>query len=74
MDQDLRIRAVSDSDWDSIVALEADAYTAQELSEGRAALESGSAPHRAPASSWTSNGGPWATCWRCPTRCTSTRT
>ena len=40
MDQDLRIRHVSDDDWNSIVALEAGAYTDCELSEERAALES----------------------------------
>ena len=37
---DVRIRNISDADWDGITELEADAYTEHELSEGRAALES----------------------------------
>jgi len=40
MDQDLNIRHIADDDWDSIVALEAGAYTDCGLSEGLAALES----------------------------------
>jgi ribosomal protein S18 acetylase RimI-like enzyme len=40
MNDSVHIRPVSESDWGDIVALEADAYTALGLSEGRAALES----------------------------------
>ncbi|MCX4735409.1 GNAT family N-acetyltransferase [Streptomyces sp. NBC_01363] len=41
------MRHISDSDWDAIVALEADAYTDDGLSEGRAALQSRA--HASPA-------------------------
>lgn len=37
---DVRIRHISGADWDGITELEAAAYTANELTEGRAALES----------------------------------
>ncbi|MFB8033040.1 GNAT family N-acetyltransferase [Streptomyces sp. NPDC056004] len=40
MSNDLRIRHISDGDWDAVVDLEAGAYTAAGLSEGRAALRS----------------------------------
>ncbi|MGW2183611.1 GNAT family N-acetyltransferase [Streptomyces sp. NPDC001732] len=36
----MRIRHISHEDWDGITALEADEYTADGLSEGRAALQS----------------------------------
>ncbi|MFE4962594.1 GNAT family N-acetyltransferase [Streptomyces sp. NPDC056660] len=36
----VRIRHITDADWDTIVALESRAYTALGLSEGRAALRS----------------------------------
>jgi GNAT superfamily N-acetyltransferase len=36
----VRIRHITDTDWDTIVALESRAYTALGLSEGRAALRS----------------------------------
>ncbi|MFE2408074.1 MULTISPECIES: GNAT family N-acetyltransferase [unclassified Kitasatospora] len=39
-DDDLRIRPLAEDDWDTVVALEHDAYAADGLSEGRAALES----------------------------------
>ncbi len=40
MDPILRIRHISDSDWDGIVALEFSAYESGGLSEGRAVLKS----------------------------------
>jgi GNAT superfamily N-acetyltransferase len=40
MARDVRIRHISDADWNGIVALEASAYTDSALSEERAALES----------------------------------
>jgi len=40
MGHGVRIRHISDGDWDGIVALEASAYTDNALSEERAALES----------------------------------
>jgi GNAT superfamily N-acetyltransferase len=40
MDHEVRIRHISERDWDAVVALEAGAYSAAGLSEGRAALES----------------------------------
>jgi ribosomal protein S18 acetylase RimI-like enzyme len=40
MDRRICIRQISDSDWDSIVALEASAYEGDGLSEGRAVLKS----------------------------------
>jgi len=40
MDQDVRIRPISDSDWRGIVALEARTYTEFALSEEQSALES----------------------------------
>ncbi|WP_405717124.1 GNAT family N-acetyltransferase [Streptomyces sp. NBC_00046] len=40
MSQDLRVRHISDSDWDAVVELEAGAYAGVGLSEGRAALRS----------------------------------
>jgi ribosomal protein S18 acetylase RimI-like enzyme len=40
MQQDVRIRHISETDWDGITDLEASAYTENELSEGRAALQS----------------------------------
>jgi ribosomal protein S18 acetylase RimI-like enzyme len=40
MGDDVRVRRVSDGDWDGIVALEASAYRDSELSEKRSALES----------------------------------
>ncbi|MBZ4320930.1 GNAT family N-acetyltransferase [Streptomyces sp. SCA2-4] len=36
----IRVRGIAERDWDAVVALEADAYTALGLSEGRAALRS----------------------------------
>ncbi|MFJ7246953.1 GNAT family N-acetyltransferase [Kitasatospora sp. NPDC098652] len=38
--EDLRIRPLTDGDWDAVVALEHDAYAADGLSEGREALQS----------------------------------
>ncbi|MGW7442104.1 GNAT family N-acetyltransferase [Kitasatospora sp. NPDC054795] len=40
MSEDLRIRQLADDDWDAVVALEHDAYAADDLSEGREALQS----------------------------------
>ncbi|MGW6914787.1 GNAT family N-acetyltransferase [Kitasatospora sp. NPDC054939] len=40
MDDDVRIRPLADGDWAEVAALEAAAYTASGLSEGREALES----------------------------------
>ncbi|MEU9096935.1 GNAT family N-acetyltransferase [Streptomyces sp. NPDC048361] len=40
LDPDVVIRPLAEDDWDAIVALEADAYTEDGLSEGRAALKS----------------------------------
>ncbi|MFE7189651.1 GNAT family N-acetyltransferase [Kitasatospora sp. NPDC057541] len=40
MIEDLRIRRLTDEDWDAVVALEHDAYAADGLSEGREALQS----------------------------------
>ncbi|MET9479819.1 GNAT family N-acetyltransferase [Streptomyces sp. NPDC006638] len=40
MNDDARVRPISEGDWDGIVALEAGAYTALGLSEERSALES----------------------------------
>ncbi|MGC0416276.1 GNAT family N-acetyltransferase [Embleya sp. AB8] len=40
MGRDVRIRHITEADWDAIVALEAEAYTRDALSEQRAALES----------------------------------
>ncbi|MEU3572718.1 GNAT family N-acetyltransferase [Kitasatospora sp. NPDC036755] len=40
MSEDLRIRLLTDDDWDAVVALEHDAYAADGLSEGREALQS----------------------------------
>ncbi|MFI9326538.1 GNAT family N-acetyltransferase [Kitasatospora sp. NPDC052868] len=40
MDDDIRIRPLAEGDWDAVVALEAGAYAADGLSEGREALES----------------------------------
>ncbi|MEU9460469.1 GNAT family N-acetyltransferase [Streptomyces sp. NPDC048312] len=40
MTRDVRVRRISERDWDAVAALEAGAYTAAGLSEGRAALES----------------------------------
>ncbi|MFJ6135237.1 GNAT family N-acetyltransferase [Kitasatospora sp. NPDC092286] len=40
MDDDIRIRRLADDDWEGVAALEAGAYSASGLSEGRAALES----------------------------------
>jgi ribosomal protein S18 acetylase RimI-like enzyme len=40
MNPGIRIRQISDSDWDSIVALEASAYEGDGLSEGRSVLKS----------------------------------
>lgn len=40
MSEDLRIRLLTDADWDAVVALEHDAYAADGLSEGREALQS----------------------------------
>lgn len=40
MTEDVRLRRISDGDWDGIVALEAGTYGDSELSEDRAALES----------------------------------
>ncbi|MGC5345285.1 GNAT family N-acetyltransferase [Streptomyces sp. DT24] len=40
MNLDVRLRHISDRDWDGIVALESGAYAALGLSEDRAALES----------------------------------
>ncbi|MFG2628566.1 GNAT family N-acetyltransferase [Streptomyces sp. NPDC048473] len=47
MGRDVRIRQISDGDWDGIAALEAGVYTADGLSEGRAALQSRA--HASPA-------------------------
>ncbi|MER7838639.1 GNAT family N-acetyltransferase [Streptomyces sp. NPDC096040] len=38
--EQIRIRPITDADWDAIVAMESRAYTALGLSEGRAALRS----------------------------------
>ncbi|MGW1188061.1 GNAT family N-acetyltransferase [Streptomyces sp. NPDC002559] len=43
----MRIRHITDDDWDGITALEAEEYTADGLSEGRAALRSRA--HASPA-------------------------
>ncbi|ADI03896.1 hypothetical protein SBI_00775 [Streptomyces bingchenggensis BCW-1] len=40
MNDEVRIRHISDDDWDGIAALESHAYTGLGLSEGRVALES----------------------------------
>ncbi|MET7606027.1 GNAT family N-acetyltransferase [Streptomyces avermitilis] len=40
MSDDLRIRHITDADWDAIVAMESRAYAGLGLSEGRAALRS----------------------------------
>jgi ribosomal protein S18 acetylase RimI-like enzyme len=40
MGQDVQIRHIAPTDWDGITALEAAVYTENDLSEGRAALES----------------------------------
>ncbi|MEU6017529.1 GNAT family N-acetyltransferase [Streptomyces sp. NPDC047515] len=47
MRYDVRIRHISDEDWDGIATLEAGAYTGDGLSEGRAALQSRA--HASPA-------------------------
>ncbi|MEU9888861.1 GNAT family N-acetyltransferase [Sphaerisporangium sp. NPDC051011] len=44
MSHDVRVRQISDGDWDGIAALEADVYTGAGLSEGRAVLESRAVP------------------------------
>ncbi|MFJ8308725.1 MULTISPECIES: GNAT family N-acetyltransferase [unclassified Streptomyces] len=44
LDTDIRIRPLAESDWDTIVALEAGAYAQDGLSEGREALKSRHAP------------------------------
>jgi ribosomal protein S18 acetylase RimI-like enzyme len=40
MDDTVRVRRIDDGDWDTVVALEREAYTGLGLSEGRAALQS----------------------------------
>ena len=44
LDTDILVRPLAERDWDTIVALEAGAYAADGLSEGRAALKSRHAP------------------------------
>ncbi|MFJ9950873.1 GNAT family N-acetyltransferase [Kitasatospora sp. NPDC091207] len=39
MTEDISFRLLADSDWDAVVALEFDAYAADNLSEGREALQ-----------------------------------
>ncbi|MER6400988.1 MULTISPECIES: GNAT family N-acetyltransferase [unclassified Kitasatospora] len=40
MTDDISFRLLADEDWDAVVALESDAYAADDLSEGREALQS----------------------------------